>query len=496
MDAARGLFLVADGLGGHAAGERAAETAVEMIAARLERQTGTAEERMREAIAVANNEIHTQATQNPEWNGMACVVTVALIEDGQVVVGHVGDSRLYVLESGAIRKATHDHSPVGELEDAGKLSEAAAMAHPRRNEVFRDLGSEPHGPQDEDFIEVQRFPFRAGMALLLCSDGLSDQVTAQEIRRLVEANPRDPQGAVRALVDAANEAGGKDNVSVVLVEGPEYGARRAPAAAPVPLQSRRPSPVLPLFSGFLLALAAMALVRPYVMETAGGFQLGYGTVREPQTWKVGAGGRETISEALALARSGDTILVEPGTYHENLHLRSGVALVSARRRGAVLDGGDVMVAAEGVNHARFAGFKVKGPARIGIRIVNSDVEVTDVEVTGMTESGIEVEGESPSLIRANTVVANPGAGIVVRGAARPAITNNFISGNGKTPGALRPGLHIAGTAEPVVTGNIIADSGVEQIWASPLFNAESLAATNTLAPGAKDRRNLIKVVTR
>src|SRR5205823_6156892 len=99
--------------------------------ARLERQTGTAIERVREAITNANNEIYQAAQQNPEWRGMACVLTLAVLENGSAVVGHVGDSRLYQIRPGQILKITHDHSPVGQREDSRELSEAEAMRHPR-----------------------------------------------------------------------------------------------------------------------------------------------------------------------------------------------------------------------------------------------------------------------------------------------------------------------------------------------------------------------------
>src|SRR5215470_19593025 len=159
IDAERGIYLVVDGIGGQAAGEKAAEIAVDRVRARLERLTGTIEQRIREAITMANNEIFEQARSRPEWEGMACVLTVAVLENGSAVVGHVGDSRLYHLRGGRIRKITHDHSPVGEREDASEISEAEAMRHPRRNEVYRDVGSEPHAPDDADFIELVRIPF-------------------------------------------------------------------------------------------------------------------------------------------------------------------------------------------------------------------------------------------------------------------------------------------------------------------------------------------------
>src|ERR1017187_4209997 len=155
VDLERGIFLVVDGIGGQAAGEKAAEIAVGRVRARLERQTGTPEQRVREAITMANNEILRAARNNPEFAGMACVLTLGLVENGAAGVGHVGDSRLYQVRRGEIRKITHDHSPVGESEDNGDLSELDAISHPRRNEVFRDVGSEEHTPDDADFIEVQ-----------------------------------------------------------------------------------------------------------------------------------------------------------------------------------------------------------------------------------------------------------------------------------------------------------------------------------------------------
>ena len=124
MDPERGIFLVVDGIGGQAAGEKAAEIALGRVRARLERLTGTTEQRIREAIAMANNEIFRAAQDNPEWEGMACVLTVAVLDNGSAVVGHVGDSRLYQVRRGEIRKITHDQSPVGEREDSLELTEA------------------------------------------------------------------------------------------------------------------------------------------------------------------------------------------------------------------------------------------------------------------------------------------------------------------------------------------------------------------------------------
>jgi len=117
-DAERGIFLVIDGVGGHAAGEHAAETALTVLRARLERATGTPAERIREAITLANNEILRLGRARADWAGMGCVLTVAVVEDGVVTIGHVGDTRLYHFRNGDARKLTHDHSPVGERGEA------------------------------------------------------------------------------------------------------------------------------------------------------------------------------------------------------------------------------------------------------------------------------------------------------------------------------------------------------------------------------------------
>jgi serine/threonine protein phosphatase PrpC len=226
-----GIFLVVDGLGGHAAGEKAAETAVEAVVEELAKPAGDPKERIRRAITAANNRICEEAAANETWRGMACVLTLALISDERVFVGHVGDSRLYLTWNGAIRKLTSDHSPVGEREDAGELNEAEAMAHPRRHEVFRDVGSRPRLADEEDFIEMKEFLFKPDAAILLCSDGLSDLLTSAEILEVMERYDGDPEQVARELVEGANLAGGTDNITAIFVAGSEFLGNASPAAA-------------------------------------------------------------------------------------------------------------------------------------------------------------------------------------------------------------------------------------------------------------------------
>ncbi len=230
-DDVRGIYVVADGLGGHAAGEKAAQMAVDILARELDPKGGQTEDQVRRAITLANNEIFNLGQEHEAWNGMACVLTLAVVHDDLATVGHVGDSRLYLVWNGTVRKVTSDHSPVGEQEDQGELTEAEAMAHPRRNEVFRDVGSRLRDADEPDFVEVKSFPFHPAAALLLCSDGLSDALTSSQINAIVEQYDGDPGRIAELLVDAANSAGGKDNISVVFIAGPEFLGVHSPAMA-------------------------------------------------------------------------------------------------------------------------------------------------------------------------------------------------------------------------------------------------------------------------
>src|SRR5918992_1875145 len=226
VDEARGVFVVIDGIGGQAAGGKAADVALAMIRERLERETGPVPDRVREAITIANNEVYRLSSSRPEWDGMACVLTAAVVRDGTATIGHVGDTRLYKVRNGQIEKITRDHSPIGEREDARTLSEFEAMRHPRRNEVYRDVGSERHSPGDAEFVDVQQIPFEPDAALLLCSDGLSDLVDSTAILRTIGDLAGRPQDVARALIESAIAAGGKDNVTVVYVEGNRFAGSK------------------------------------------------------------------------------------------------------------------------------------------------------------------------------------------------------------------------------------------------------------------------------
>ncbi|HXM43326.1 MAG TPA: protein phosphatase 2C domain-containing protein [Bryobacteraceae bacterium] len=245
IDDENGIFLVVDGVGGRAAGETAAETAVAAIREELptaDGNAGSAEDRVRRAIAAANNRIYAIARDSDELRGMACVLTLALVDSTEMVIGHVGDSRLYLIWNGAIRKLTPDHSPVGEEEDAGELTEAQAMLHPRRNEVFRDVGTRPHAPGEDGFIEIRRCQFKPEAAFLLCSDGLSDALPSAAIKDIVERYQGDPAQVACDLVEAANEAGGKDNITALFIAGSDFRPGMREARARHATTRMRPEP--------------------------------------------------------------------------------------------------------------------------------------------------------------------------------------------------------------------------------------------------------------
>ena len=467
LDPDRGIFLVIDGIGGQAAGETAADIAINRVRARLERQTGTAEDRIREAITVANNEILHAAAANPEWRGMACVMTVAVCENGRAVIGHVGDSRLYKIRQREIRKITHDHSPVGEREDSREISESEAMRHPRRNEVYRDVGSQEHAPDDPDFIELLSVPFEPDSALLLCSDGLSDQVTSAEILRTVLANAGHPGGAVHELIEAANRAGGKDNVSVVVVEGEQFAAAReaSPGIAP-PAENAFGGRTAMFVYGIVLASLAFAVLRYFGLADR------QPAVPPAQTLRVGAGGFSSIGEALAKARPGDTVEVSSGEYPEQLRLRNGVTLrgrlpdVPILRAASLQNGPAVAIVAEGVQGVRVFGFRIradeKAPLASAVVISNSDLELQDTEIVGAA-TGVEIRGKSTAVLRANSILDCRDTGIRISGDSAPWLLYNAILRNGRRahlaetpPGA---GVLVEAPAHPVLIGNIFGDDG-------------------------------------
>lgn len=214
------LAVAIDGVGGYEGGEVAAEIAQKEIPAYLkEFSRGERLELLKQAVVSANNAIVEQRQLDPERANMSCVLTAALIDKERKMVDmvHVGDTRMYQFYRGMLSKLSHDHSLIGYREEIGDLTEEEAMHHPQRNVISRDVGSARHEVGDPDFLEAEEFPLLPNSTFLLCSDGLTDLITSKQIVAILEL-PDSLEKKTKMLIDAANEAGGKDNVTVVLVE--------------------------------------------------------------------------------------------------------------------------------------------------------------------------------------------------------------------------------------------------------------------------------------
>jgi len=213
------LFVVADGLGGHEAGEVASAIAVQTLRDHAPRRPD-AKARAR-AVKAANREVIRAAREGIGRQGMGTTMTAAIVEGTHIALAHVGDSRAYLLSAGELSRVSEDHSMVADMIRRGELSEAEARYHPNRSIITRALGTDPN--MIADTYEVEAKP---GDRLLLCSDGLTAMLEDAAIAETLAAY-RDPAIAARMLIDAANDAGGHDNISVVIVDIAGDGKHRA-----------------------------------------------------------------------------------------------------------------------------------------------------------------------------------------------------------------------------------------------------------------------------
>jgi len=231
------LAVAIDGVGGYDGGEVAAAIAQTKIPEYLSASSnGERVELLKQAVVYANNAIfNDRANGHPQ---MSCVLTAVVVDivRHEISMAHVGDSRLYSFCNGILQKLSHDHSLVGYREDIGELTEYEAMHHPQRNVISRDVGSEIHSVDDNDFIEAAVFPLVSGMTLLLCSDGLTDLVTSAEIVKILSKDISLERKA-SMLIEAAKSKGGKDNITVVLVD---YVGEVEKMAEPDEIEVRNP----------------------------------------------------------------------------------------------------------------------------------------------------------------------------------------------------------------------------------------------------------------
>jgi len=227
-DPVLGIFIVADGMGGHASGEVASRLAVDSLQesiarARKEKESDLSADRtailsspanlMVNAIRLANQRIYRTSQENKEYKGMGTTLVGVYFSAGPPIVAHVGDSRLYHLRGQTIQQITEDHSWVWEQYKQGLIAKEAISTSPQKNIVTRALGIEPTVDVDIQDLEVQQGDF-----LLLCSDGLSDLVRDEEMLATVTGNSRNRDSHCNDLVRIANSRGGKDNITVLLIQ--------------------------------------------------------------------------------------------------------------------------------------------------------------------------------------------------------------------------------------------------------------------------------------
>jgi hypothetical protein len=383
------------------------------------------------------------------------------------------------------------------------------MHHPRRNEVFRDVGSYPHSPDDPRFIELKRFRFRPDAALLLCSDGLSDLVKSAEMIQIIERYDGDATRIAQLLVEAANAAGGRDNISVIFAPGPEFLGTESASLSDG--RSRHGTTRMRsgtkgsrgIFRNVLLVLTGMLIgglgLWRFSSFLGGKAEPAVVTPVAPHTPKeipVDAADSLGIEKALASALPGDTIVVPPGDYLGPLLLKDRVNIVAqsshhvvVRSDPAAVSDTGIAIVARGVKEGHIKGLHLTGdethPLRIGLLIADSSIEAEDVEISGALDSGLRIEGDSHPLVMGSSFHSNSGPGVVVRGESSPRLVGNRITENGRVTGAPKAGIEIDNDAHPTLLHNEILQNGLRATF--PLALDEEIRAGNTVdaAPGNK-----------
>lgn len=214
------IFVVADGMGGHNAGEIASRDACRIVESQiLNQKGGKIEDVLTDAVKKANREIYIRAAENTLMRGMGTTIEALVIKDDMLCLAHVGDSRVYIVSEDAIRKITKDHSIVGMMVDEGTISEEEAKNHPQRNLITRAVGT-----SITVNVDIVKEPIHSGEWILMCTDGLTNMVSRGEIHGII-TNAQSCNDAVRKLIDRAKEHGGDDNITAVLIKIPLHIGR-------------------------------------------------------------------------------------------------------------------------------------------------------------------------------------------------------------------------------------------------------------------------------
>lgn len=247
------LLVVADGMGGHRGGATASRLATEAIGEVFSTSTANPPDTLYDAITAANAQVHQTSLEDPELRGMGTTVVSLLFDaEGLVWVAHVGDSRAYRLHAGGMEQITQDHSVVGEMVRRGLITAEEAEVHPRRNEILRSVGVE--NAVEIDVAQVLSAP---GDFFVLCSDGLSGQVSDTEIADVVQAEA--PEPAAKRLVEIANDRGAPDNVTVQIAQLPEGEEQTLAVDTPVPPATGSGNNSAKLIGGLIATLVLVAV---------------------------------------------------------------------------------------------------------------------------------------------------------------------------------------------------------------------------------------------
>lgn len=211
------VFVIADGMGGHAVGELASRTAVDYVLQTLPRELEAAktkkdlEDVLHLLVEKTNVKVYLESLDDKEYQGMGTTLTVAVLRDWRLYISHIGDCRVYLLHGSGLDRLTVDHTLVQELIDSGSITEEEAMTHPKRHILLKSLGVNEYMSPD-----TYSFDISEGDLILMCSDGLYGYVEEEEIRSILRRH-KDLDLCAKNLIDAANNAGGKDNVTVILI---------------------------------------------------------------------------------------------------------------------------------------------------------------------------------------------------------------------------------------------------------------------------------------
>ena len=205
------LAIVADGMGGHAAGEIASKMATRSVMTFLDTQDTIDEDTLRLSIIKANDVVYHASESNSDYSGMGTTMIICYEKDDIIHWAHVGDSRFYLYRDGKLHQITQDHSFVGELERSGQITKEEAETHPKRNLLMRAIGAD-----SEIEVDTGSFPLFTEDIILLCSDGLTNMVSEADICAMLEKSGEDIESLPADLINRANENGGNDNITVLL----------------------------------------------------------------------------------------------------------------------------------------------------------------------------------------------------------------------------------------------------------------------------------------